>query len=287
MKNKIILITGASSGIGKAAAFELAKTGAIIILHGRNKEKVDKVKAEIIKTTGNTNIDIVLGDLTLMNSTRIMAEEIKSKYDKLDVLINNAGGVMGVDRDISIEGIEKTFALNVVAPFILNCLLFDLLKKSDDARVITTSSMAHKFAVPNFSDFQSQQKYTAMNAYSEAKLHVILMSTYFNKLLKSKGIKNIKFFTFHPGVVATSFATEVYGGFMSLFFRIFKPFLLSPEKGADTMVYLAKENSNQLDDAVYFVKRKAVMPKQKYINEFNEEALVFYLEQLTKLKLII
>lgn len=285
MENKIILITGATSGIGKIAAFELAKTGATIIIHGRNLNKTEKIKNQIIESTGNSKIDMVLADLTLMKSTKIMADEIKAKYERIDVLINNAGGIMGVDRDVSVEGIEKTFALNVVAPYILSVLLFDLLKKSDEAKVITTSSMAHNYARPNFSDFQSQQKYTAMSSYSDAKLHVILLSAYFNKLLKSKNINNINFTTFHPGVVATNFAKDVYGGFMSFFFKVFRPFLLSPEKGADTMIFLAKNDLSQFDNSLYFVKRKPVKPRQKYLNETNEHSLIYYLEQLTKFKI--
>lgn len=281
MKNKIILITGATSGIGKIAALELAKTGAKIIIHGRSLSKTESVKNQIIEATGNKDVDMVLADLSLMKSTKTMADEIISKYDKIDVLINNAGGIMSVNRDLTVEGVEKTFALNVVAPYYLSVLLLDLLKKSDEGKVIITSSMAHKYANPNFSDFQSQLKYSAMNAYSDAKLHVLLISSYFNKQFKSKGIDNVRFVCFHPGVVATNFAKEVYGGFMSLFFKIFKPFLLSPEKGADTMIFLAKTDLKEFEKAIYFVKRKPVNPRAKYLIETNENSLIYYLEQLT------
>lgn len=284
MQNKTILITGATSGIGKVAALELAKTGANIIIHGRNKEKTESVRQEITTKSNNQNIDSIIADLSLTKDIFTMAIELKNKYQKIDVLINNAGGIMSSQREITKEGNEKTFALNVIAPYLLTNLLLDLLKKSDDGKVIITSSNAHRIAKPDFTDFQMVKNYSSLYAYSNSKLYVILLAKKMNSILAEKNIKNIKVTTMHPGVVATNFALEAKSGLMSFFFKVFKPFMLTSEKGADTLIYLAKEKININENNLFYIKRKSVKPNTKFITSANADKLMNYLENITNIK---
>lgn len=186
MESKIILITGDTQGLGKITATELAKQGHQIIIHGRNRSKLEEVCKEIISITGNQNIDIAVADLLSLEDTARMANELKNKYDKLDVLINNAGAIFTKKRETSNEGYEKTFALNLFAPLLLMLSFTDLLAKSKSARIINLSSAMHKRGgKPNFDDFQMENNYTPNTTYGMTKLYLIWVSrhmvTYLDK----------------------------------------------------------------------------------------------------------
>lgn len=256
-KNKRILITGATSGIGKVAAIALAQQGAHVIVHGRNAEKTNAVKARIKAMVPDAEVDVVIADLLNKSEVIAMAAEVNNRFDRLDVLINNAGGVMNKQREETADGWEKTIALNVLAPFMLSALLYPKLRQQPDARIINTASMAHRMAKPNLSDLMYIHRYDALRAYGDAKLFVILLGQEFARRQRANPSGHeVIMNAFHPGVVATNFAGES-DSLYHFFFKIFRRFLTSPEKGADTLIYLATDerNANRFNGA-YFVKRR-------------------------------
>jgi NAD(P)-dependent dehydrogenase (short-subunit alcohol dehydrogenase family) len=285
MKDKIVLITGATSGIGKVAATVLAQKGAHIILHGRNFEKAEATRKEIILASGNNKVDLLIADMSSLADVRKMAEEFNSKYEKLDVLINNAGGVMNEQRAVTKEGFEKTIVVNHLAPFLLTSLLFDKLKKSEDGRIVNTSSMAHKMANPNYEDFNMEKKYSSMLAYGNAKLYVILFTQEMQRRLQAKGIKNIEINALHPGIVKTNFSQES-NSIMKFFFNWFSWFLISPEKGADTILYLAEAEEAKQYSGLFFNKRKPVKVKESFISLEKAKKLWEISEQCTGVKFL-
>ncbi|MBB4109088.1 SDR family oxidoreductase [Pedobacter zeae] len=282
MKSKIILITGATGGIGKAAAIELAKGGAHLIIHGRDEEKTKHVQQEIIRVTGNTQVDIVTADLFLAADTKAMVAEIKSRFPVVDILINNAGVMMNKNRENTSEGTEKTIALNLIAPFLLMTGLLPCLIKSDKGRIINVSSSAHRQnAEPNFNNI-SEDDYSPMKAYGNAKLYLILISQRLSALLKENGVDSITVNSMHPGAVATNFSTQSDLGWLFNFLgKIARRFFRTPEQGADTLVYLATSSDIKGVTGKYFIDRKTAEVNPKYDNVANEKVVWNWLEEYT------
>lgn len=270
MKNKIVLITGATSGIGKATAMALAKAGAHVVIHGRSKEKTDNVKREIIAACGHQQVDTLIADLLLMKEVRRMAAEFNSRYAHVDVLINNAGSMMSINRETTAEGHEKTIAVNLLAPFLLTALI----KKNKDTRIINVASSAHKDAAkPDFNDIELNDGYTPLRAYGNAKLFLIL----FTQRLARKGIIAN---SMHPGAVASNFSVESnLGPVLNVISKIARLFFISAEKGADTLIYLAKEVYDIKGQ--YFINRKPAMVAAKHNTIRNEEIIWRYCETQT------
>ncbi|MGC3978346.1 MAG: SDR family NAD(P)-dependent oxidoreductase [Paludibacteraceae bacterium] len=286
MEQKVIFITGATNGIGKITAKELAKQGHIVIIHGRSSEKTKAVCEEIKAETGNPNVDFLLADLFLLAEVRKLAEAFKQKYDRLDILINNAGGVFGKERQLTKEGIEQTFALNLFSPFLLTHLLLDLLAKSPAARIVEVASAAYKYGgQPDYNDFQVEKSYEVMRAYGLAKLYVIWNTRHLAKLLKEKGLNNITVNALHPGSIATNFGQTTDKGWLYNFaFQLTRPFLLSPEKGAETTIYLASSDEVKNISGQYFEKKKIakVTVDKKYYSAENEQLVWEYCRKLTE-----
>ena len=241
MESKIILITGSTDGIGKVTAKTLAKHGHTVIVHGRNKKKAETVCEEITSETGNNKIDFVIADLCLLAEVKQMADEFKKKYKRLDVLINNAGAILGKDRETTKEGFEKTMALNLFSPFLLTRLLLEILAKSPAARIINVSSSAHTMGgKPDFSDIQLNRNYSFGNAYGQSKLYLIWVTQHLATELKEKGLSNITANSLHPGTIKTEFGQSVNKGFwVNLLFKFSMLFAITPEQGAENAVYLA------------------------------------------------
>ncbi len=259
MKNKIILITGANSGIGKATLYGLAKKEAHIVMLCRNKEKSEKVRKEVIAKTGNKNIDLQVIDLSDLNSVRKTAEKINQNYKQIDVLINNAGASF-IKRELSADGYEKTFAINHLGHFLLTNLLLDKLKKAESARIINVSSIAHIKGYINFDDLNAEKNYKGMPAYRRAKLANILFT---NELAGKLKNTEITVNSLHPGIIRTNF-TQNAGFLINTIAKLVAPFLTSPAKGAETSIYLASSDKVSGITGKYFVNCK--------IKDTNEEA---------------
>jgi len=255
---KIILITGSTDGIGKQTALELALQNHQVIIHGRSKEKCLKTLEEIKSKSSNTKIDFVVADLSNFNEVKQMAEEVKTKFDHLNVLINNAG-VYLKKRMTDEKGIELTFKINHLAHFYLTYLLFDLIKKSEDGRIINVSSIAHENADDYLSDIMLEKDYSGYRSYANSKLYNILFTYALHRRIKNS---NVKVFALHPGVISTKL---LYEGF-----RISgSPFSI----GAETPVYLATSNDVINESGKYFIKKKPVKSSKTSYNEKLQEEL--------------
>ena len=252
MKDKICLITGATDGIGKETARYLGKQNAQLILVGRNPEKGEKVRKKLIEKTGNNQIEILTADLSNMKAIRYLAERIYSRYDRLDVLINNAGALFA-QREETDEGLEKTFALNHLNYFLLTKLLLDLIKKGKNSRIINVASRAHIGATLYFDNLQGRSGYSGWAAYKRSKLMNIMFTYKLAELLKDTPITVN---TLHPGFVRTRFGdnnTGVIGIGLNLAKKISA---ISIKKGAETSVFLATSPIVKSVSGKYFVKCK-------------------------------
>ena len=247
MKNKIILITGATSGIGKETALGLANLGAIIVFTTRDVIKGEKTKKELIAKTNNKNIHMLTCDLASFESIKNCCNEFKSKFDKLHVLINNAG-VWDFKRKESKDGIENIFAVNYLAPFLMTELLLDLLIKSKPSRIINVTSGMH-YGTINFNDIEFKQKFSGAKAYRQSKLALILYTRLLAKKLKGKGVTvNAA----HPGMNKTDLGRDA-GGFSKM---IFKMMGKDPSIGAETSIFLASSPDIENITGEYWAKKE-------------------------------
>jgi NAD(P)-dependent dehydrogenase (short-subunit alcohol dehydrogenase family) len=238
MNGKICLVTGGTNGIGKATAQALAQMGAMVVIVGRNARKTSQVVDEIRSASGNKNVDSLLADLSSQQEVRRLANEFKSRYSHLQVLLNNAGGFF-MKRQLSVDGIEMTFALNHLASFLLTNLLLDTIKASAPARIINVSSGAHTSGRIEFDNLQGEQKYTP-RAYDNSKLANILFTMELARRLEGSGVTVN---ALHPGFVATGFAKN-NGKVIAALVSVFAPLVArSPAKGAETPIYLASSPS--------------------------------------------
>jgi retinol dehydrogenase 12 len=281
MKDKICLITGATSGIGKVTAEELARQGATVVILARNKAKAEQLKDEIISNTGNRKVAVLIADLASLKQVHGAAESFNNTYPRLDVLINNAGFIASNTRKVTEDGFEETLQVNFLAMYLLTALLFDKLKASKEARIINVSSAAHAMAKPDFNDLQMTQRYTALRAYSNVKLYVILFTRALAKRLKD--YRSISVNALHPGVVSTNFSSGS-GGVMGWGFNLMRPFLITPEKGAETTIYLASDPEAVNYTGLYFAKKKPKKPVSRYLTKENEEKIWEAGGQLTGVK---
>jgi NAD(P)-dependent dehydrogenase (short-subunit alcohol dehydrogenase family) len=257
LNGKTCIVTGATSGIGKATALELARMGGTIVLICRNRQKGEEAVREIQEITQNTAIDLLIADLSSQQQIRAVAAEFTRKYERLHVLINNAGAMFS-KRSESVDGIEMTLAVNHLAPFLLTNLLLDTLKTTGAARVINVNSDAHERGRIDFSDLQMRGHYgqgVGMRAYANAKLANLL--TGYHLAWRLHGTQ-ITVNALHPGYVATNIiALESATGPLRLLkplWGIAKHFILTPEKGATTSIYLACSPQVSRESGKYFEK---------------------------------
>ena len=284
MEKKVILVTGATSGIGKVTATELSKTGAIILIIARNEEKALLVKEEIIAETSNENIEIFIADLSSLEDVRKVAEKIKANYSKIDVLINNAGLIMTGKREVSKDGNELTLATNHLGPFLLTSLLFDIIKQSEAGRIVNVSSEAYKMAKPDFENVQLNNGYSAIKAYGNSKLYNLLFTYELSKRIKQNGL-NITVNALHPGVINTGFGKKSTG-FAGFIFKRLSAFFKSPGKGAETSIYLASSPEVNNVSGQYFKNKKVEKTVDKLVTPGNAKKLWEISEQLTGTKFL-
>lgn len=255
--NKTVLITGATSGIGKVTALELAKKGMNIVFTARNKVKAQNVKDEIITKSNNPNVDFFECDLDSFTSIVKFVADFKKKYTRLDILINNAG-TWETSRKETVDGVEQIFAVNHLAPFLLTNLLLDLIQKSSPARIINVSSRMH-FGDIDFKDLEGKDHFNANKAYAQSKLANILFTKKLAKILEGK---NVTVNCLHPGVVRT----DLFKNLPKIVQFVFGLFQISPEKGAETTIYLASSDEVTNITGKYFVKSK-VAESGEYSNK--------------------
>lgn len=278
MNKKIILVTGASSGIGKETALTLAKQGHTVIIHGRNAEKTKAVFMEIQKETKNKNLDMMVADLSLMSEVKDFAEKIKAKYNRLDVLINNAGAQFGKIREVTDEGHEKTMATNLFAPFLLTHLLLDALKNSPSARVVTVSSESYRQGgKPFLHDIELKDNYAFMRVYGLSKLYVFWIMRYFVKEAERQGITNITFNTVEPGSSMTDLArVSKELTLMKVLGVLWLPMMQSVQKAAATSIYMATANEVEGVTGKFYGNLKEKNIKPKFISQDGEQTIWDY-----------
>lgn len=277
--HKTALVTGATSGIGKATAEALARQGMTVVLVARDAEKGRAVLEEIRSKSGNPNLDVLLADLSSQAAIRRLAEEFQRKYSKLHVLVNNAGGVFSA-RKLTVDGLEYTFAFNHLAYFLLTNLLLDTLRASAPARIVNVSSGAQGMGKINFADLQGEQRYSVQAAYSQSKLANVLFTYALARRLEGTGVTaNV----LHPGVVRTNFGRVETPLLWRVLFPLIDPFMLTPEKGAETAVYLATSPEVEGVSGKYFAKQKAVRSHSISYDQAVQERLWEVSAQLTHL----
>lgn len=233
MQGKLCLITGGTNGIGESAALQLARMGTTVVIVGRAAEKTSRVVQEIRAATGSNTVDSLLADLSSQEQVRRLANEFKSKYSRLDVLLNNAGAIF-MQRQLTVDGFEMNFATNHLAYFLLTNLLLDTIKASAPARIINVASDAHASGKIEFDNLNGERSYSA-GAYGNSKLANILFTKELARRLQGTGVTVN---AVHPGFVATGLAKN-NGKVMSALISMFVPLMArSPAKGAETLVYL-------------------------------------------------
>ena len=279
MGGKTALITGGTSGIGKATAVALAAMGADVVIVGRNPERGEAAVEDIRVQSHSESVELMLADLSVQAEVRRLAEEFQGRHDRLDVLANNAGLVHS-RRTETPDGIETTLAINHLAPFLLTNLLLDLLKKSAPSRVITVSSEAQRLGNMDFDDIQSTRKYKGFPVYGMTKLANIMFTYELAERLRGTFVSAN---CVHPGPVSTNFGKN-NGGPMALFFRLGKPFMRSPEQGADTLIWLASSPEVEGISGKYFSDRKEIEAKEAAYDEGARRRLWEISEELTGLK---
>lgn len=269
IKDKVCLITGANSGIGFHTTLELARKGAKILMLCRNKEKAEKAREDIHRISGQ-KADLFLADLGVQEELRKVAEKISGSYDTIDVLINNAGIIQGDKREFTPDGIEKTFAVNHLAPFMLTGLLLPALKQSTYGRIVTVSSEAHRWSWRfDLKDLQMDKGYSGLQSYAQSKLCNILFT---RKLADKLEGTTLTANTLHPGAIASNFGSEVSSLF-GVVLKLSKPFMKGPKKGAETSIFLAASEKVGGVNGAYFKNKKAVMPSKEAQSDHNADRL--------------
>ena len=252
MAGKTVLVTGATSGIGRATAAGLAAMGARVAITGRDRERAERAAGEIGTATG-ARVDVFVADLASQAEVRRLAGEVLQTYPRVDVLVNNVGGYWN-SRHVTADGLERTFALNHLASFLLTNLLLDRLKQSAPARVVTVSSGAQANGRIDFDDLQGERSYSGARAYSQSKLANVLF-TY--ELARGLQASVVTANALHPGVVRTSFGAEDPGGVQRLFVPLMRPFMKAPAQGAATSIHVASSPDLEQRTGLYFANSKA------------------------------
>jgi NAD(P)-dependent dehydrogenase (short-subunit alcohol dehydrogenase family) len=279
LAGKTILVTGGTSGIGYIAARSLAGMGATVAIVGHHTARAQDAAARIQRETRAANVQALVTDLSSLEQVRALAEQVQQRYPRLDVLLNNAGGVF-IGRQTTVDGYERTFTINHLAPFLLTNLLLDRLKADAPARIITVSSMAHQGQRIHLDDLNQERRgYSAWRAYGESKLANILFTYALARRLAGSGVTAN---TLHPGFVATNFARN-NGPLWQFFMTLARPFAISPQRGAQTSIYLASSPEVATVSGRYFVKCKPAHSSSASTDVDAEEGLWRLSEQMTGL----
>lgn len=263
MRDRTVLVTGGSGGIGRATAEGLSALGARVGIVGRDGDRTQRAAAEIARSTGGT-VDVFVADMSAQAEVRGLAAEVLTTYPRLDVLVNNVGGYWA-HRHTTVDGLEHTFALNHLAPFLLTELLLDRLRASAPARVVTVSSGAQSMGRIEFDDLQGVVRYDGQQAYNQSKLANVLFTYELARRLEGSGVTaNV----LHPGVVRTAFGQEDGLRWMRLLLPVVRPFLKSPERGAATSIHLASAPGLAGVTGTYFANER---PRKSSARSYDEQ----------------
>lgn len=256
MDGKVCLVTGATSGIGLATATGLAALGATVVLTGRNASKAQQTLQAIRQATGNDQVHALMADFADLAQVRALAAAFQQRFERLDVLINNAGAFF-LRREVTPYGVEKTFLVNHLAPFLLTNLLLDALRASPQGRIVNVSSEAHRSGVLSLDDLTLARGYSGTKAYARSKLANILVTRELGHRLADTPITVN---AMHPGVVATHIWKAGWAPLDRVIQWVVSRFALPPEEGADTVLYLAAAPQVAGVSGQYFIRRQAVEP---------------------------
>jgi retinol dehydrogenase 14 len=264
MAGRTVLVTGATGGIGRATALGLAALGAHLAITGRDRGSTQGAAGEL-RAAGGGQAEVFVADLSSQSQVRRLAEEALQRLSRIDVLVNNVGGHWNT-RHVTADGLERTFALNHLAPFLLTNLLLDRLQQSAPARVVTVSSNAHAQGRIDFDDLQGERSYSGARAYSQSKLANVLF-TY--ELARRLPATSVTANALHPGVTRTSFGAEDPGGVQRLLVPLMRPFMKAPAQGAATSIHLASAPDLEQVTGRYFANSK---PKRSSKRSYDEAA---------------
>jgi retinol dehydrogenase-14 len=259
MAGKTVLVTGGSGGIGKATAVGLATLGAHLAITGRDRERTDRAAREI-RAAGGGPVDVFVADLSSQTEVRRLAGEALQRLPRIDVLVNNVGGYWN-SRHVTADGLERTFALNHLAPFLLTHLLLDRLTHNSPARVVTVSSHAHAQGRIDFDDLQGERHYSGAKAYNQSKLANVLFTYELATRLLDQAVVTAN--VVHPGVVSTSFGAEDPATVQRLFIPLLRHLMKAPAHGAATSIYVASAPHLEQVTGRYFTNSKPKKSSQR------------------------
>jgi len=264
MAGRTVLVTGGSGGIGRATAMGLATMGAHLAITGRDRERTERAAREI-RAAGGGPVDLFVADLSSQSEVRRLADEVLQSLSRIDVLVNNVGGYWNT-RHVTADGLERTFALNHLAPFLLTDLLLDRLAQSAPARVVTVSSNVPRIGRIDFDDLQGERSYSGARADNQSKLANVVF-TY--ELARTLQATSITANALHPGLVSTSFGAEDPGGVQRLLTPFMRPFMKAPAQGAATSIHVASAPDLERVTGRYFANRK---PTRSSARSYDEAA---------------
>jgi retinol dehydrogenase-14 len=264
MAGRTVLVTGATGGIGKATAAGLAAMGADLAITGRDPGRALAAAREI-RAAGNGRVDVFVADLSAQAEVRRLADEVLQRLPRLDVLVNNVGGYWHT-RHVTADGLERTFALNHLAPFLLTNLLLDRLTESAPARVVAVSSNAQAQGHIDFEDLQGERQYSGARAYSQSKLANVMFTYELARRLQGTTVTAN---AVHPGVVSTSFGADDPASVQRVFLPFLRPFMKTPAQGAATSIHAASAPDLEQVSGRYFADSK---PKRSAKRSYDEAA---------------
>jgi retinol dehydrogenase 14 len=282
MDEKVMLVTGANSGMGKATVTSLADTGARVVMLCRDKIRGEAALQEVLQKPSR-KVDLMLCNLADMKDIRRFTEEFKKKYNRLDVLVNNAG-VITLDRRETVDGLELQFGVNHIGHFLMTIRLIDVISQTQDARIVVVGSGAHKTGKIHFNDYNLTHRYNVISAYGQAKLANLLFTTELARRLTGSGVTvNCA----HPGAVATSMGVDRATGFGKTVTGILSPFFQTPEQGAKTVLFLALDQAVNNITGEYFYKCKLAKSSRASQDENLARRLFELSEQICGEKFIL
>lgn len=277
LAGKVALVTGATGGIGKVTARELARAGATVVIVGRNHEKADAVAQELRRETQGAQVEALVADLGVQSQVRALAQAFKARFDRLDILVNNAGAV-NMQRTETPDGIETTWAVNHLGFFLLTQELLDVLRRTPGARIVNVSSDAHRFARMNWADLEGKRGYSGWQSYGQSKLANLLFTRELARRLRGSGVTVN---AVHPGMVASGFGQNNAGP-VAFAWKLLAPFSRSEEQGARTSIYVATSPEVAGVTGQYFANERPSSPAPQALDDAAAARLWRVSEEMTQ-----